>query len=427
MKNKIDLLDEKSDFSKEVLEKVPSWIITWGNSIFFFFIIILITISAIIRYPDIVSTQVEITSNHPPVYLVSKVNGRVTELKISDGSIVNKDEWLAIIENSAKSSDMKRIDSIITFAGNDKLEIDQIPYGLKLGEVQSYYNTYIKTLNQYKYFNKYKPQLVGISSNQDRINNVNTTQGEFYNQKEIAFKEYELKKKEFNRNRELFEQGVISKNEFERNHIELLQTENKYKSYNSNISNLERDKSIIRKENIDLNLQKENQKIDLSTNLENALQELKAQVLLWKNKYLIQAPIKGKINFFEVWQKDQYVKNEQTMFSIIPNNENGKYFARAKMPIDRAGKVKVAQRVNIKLLNYPFEEYGVLEGKVEKITNVANENFYYVTISLNSNLVTTYNKKITPNNLTGQAEIITEDITLLQRFIYTLIRNFNKR
>ncbi|KFF76008.1 hypothetical protein HX13_01255 [Chryseobacterium sp. P1-3] len=66
---------------------------------------------------------------------------------------------------------------------------------MKLGEVQSYYNEFIKALNQYRYFNTFNPQLVGISSNQDRINKVNNVQGEFNSQKEIARKEYEVKKK----------------------------------------------------------------------------------------------------------------------------------------------------------------------------------------------------------------------------------------
>lgn len=426
MKKKIDLLEEYSDYSREVLEKTPSWIVTWGNSMFFIFTTVLFFISWMIKYPDIISTQVEVTSQNPPVYLVSRTNGKVNELNVLDGSEVKKDSWLAIIENPAKTTDVKKIDSLLTHYSD--IKTIPSPINLKLGEVQSYYNEFIKALNQYRYFNTFNPQLVGISSNQDRINKVNNAQGEFSNQKEIARKEYEVKKKEFNRNKGLFEQGVISKNEFEKSQIELLQTENKYKSYNSNISNLESDKSIIKKENVDLSLQKENQKIELSTNLENAAQELKAQILIWKNKYLIVAPTDGKINFFDIWQKDQYVKNEQTLFSIIPlNNDTGKYFARAKMPFERAGKVKIGQKVNIKLLNYPFEEYGVLEGEVQKVTNVTNENVYYVIIELNKGLITSYNKKITPNNLVGQAEIVTDDIRLLQRFIYTLVRNFKER
>lgn len=424
MKRKIDLLDEKSDFSKEILEKTPSWIVTWGNSIFFIFIIILFCLSWIIKYPDVVSAEVEITSENPPIYLIAKSNGKLNELDIKDGSSIKKGDWIAIIENSANTNDIKRIDSILN---NTSTSSFSLPPNLKLGELQSFYNELIKNVNQYKYFKKFNPQMAGMSSNQDRINKVSNIQGNFNNQKEIAFKEYEVKKKDFDRNQELLNQGVISKSEFEKSQIELLQTENKYKSFNSNISNLESDKSIIRKDNVDLNLQKENQKIEYSTNVENAAQELRAQILTWKNKYLIQSPLNGKINFFDIWKNEQYVKNEQTLFSVIPINTNGKYFARVKMPIDKSGKVKIGQRVNVKLLNYPFEEYGVLEGKVAKITNVANESFYYVIVDLKKGLVTSYNKKINSNNLVGQADIITEDLALIERFVYTLIRNFKQK
>ena len=258
MKKKIDLLDEKSDFSKEILEKTPSWIITWGNSIFFIFIIILFCLSWIIKYPDVVSAEVEITSENPPIYLIAKSNGKLNELDIKDGSSIRKGDWIAIIENSANTNDIKRIDSILN---NTSTSSFSLPPNLKLGELQSFYNELIKNVNQYKYFKKFNPQMAGMSSNQDRINKVSNIQGNFNNQKEIAFKEYEVKKKDFDRNQELLNQGVISKSEFEKSQIELLQTENKYKSFNSNISILESDKSIIRKDNVDLNLQKENQKI----------------------------------------------------------------------------------------------------------------------------------------------------------------------
>lgn len=64
---------------------------------FYFFI------SWMIKYPDIISTQVEVTSQHPPVYLVSRTNGKVNELNVLDGNEVKKDSWLAIIENPAKN------------------------------------------------------------------------------------------------------------------------------------------------------------------------------------------------------------------------------------------------------------------------------------------------------------------------------------
>ncbi|MNL24359.1 hypothetical protein D3C87_1457890 [compost metagenome] len=140
---------------------------------------------------------------------------------------------------------------------------------------------------------------------------------------------------------------------------------------------------------------------------------------------MFESPADGNINFFEIWKTNQFVKNEQVLFTLV-QLEKGVYFARGKMPTLGSGKVKRGQEVIIKLANYPSEEYGYLQGKIDKITTVANANYYYINISLNNNLVTNQHKIIKPNNLVGQAEIITEDLRLIERFVYILTKDLKQ-
>ena len=96
------------------------------------------------------------------------------------------------------------------------------------------------------------------------------------------------------------------------------------------------------------------------------------------------------------------------------------------MPIINSGKVKLGQTVNIKLLGFPENEYGVLLGIVTNISDVPNEDFYLVKVNLKEGLKTTFNKEITFNqNIEGNAGIITEDLRLIERFVYTLTKAFN--
>ena len=77
--------------------------------------------------------------------------------------------------------------------------------------------------------------------------------------------------------------------------------------------------------------------------------------------------------------------------------------------------------------NYPEEEFGVLEGKVESISLTTDiDNNYLVDVSLPSKLVTSYGKEIEfKQEMIGSAEIITEDLRLLHRFFYQLRQIFN--
>ena len=60
----------------------------------------------------------------------------------------------------------------------------------------------------------------------------------------------------------------------------------------------------------------------------------------------------------------------------------------------RSGKVKTGQKVNIRLQNFPENEYGILRGIVTNVSLVPVQTgdavYYAVEVSLPDNLVTTY-------------------------------------
>jgi len=95
---------------------------------------------------------------------------------------------------------------------------------------------------------------------------------------------------------------------------------------------------------------------------------------------------------------------------------------KALLPIARSGKVKEGQKVNIRLQNFPENEYGILRGTVQHVSLVpvqTGETAYYsVEITLTNGLITTYKKELPYlSDMQGQADIITEDLSLLGRFI----------
>ena len=80
--------------------------------------------------------------------------------------------------------------------------------------------------------------------------------------------------------------------------------------------------------------------------------------------------------------------------------------------------------VSIKLQNYPDYEFGVLKGTVHHISEISTKDgFYTIDVSLPEKLRTSYNKEIAfKQEMRGTADIITEDLRLMQRFFY----QFNK-
>jgi len=109
----------------------------------------------------------------------------------------------------------------------------------------------------------------------------------------------------------------------------------------------------------------------------------------------------------------------EEVFTVVPDSAY-QIIGKAMLPIARSGKVKMGQKVNIHLQNFPENEYGILRGTVQHISltpaQTGETAYYSVEITLPNGLITTYKKELPYlPNMQGQADIITEDLSLLER------------
>ena len=86
-------------------------------------------------------------------------------------------------------------------------------------------------------------------------------------------------------------------------------------------------------------------------------------------------------------------------------------------------KIKIGQRVNLKFASYPYLGYGIVKGVVGKIASIPTGDSYEVEVNLPNPLVSTYGKKLEfRQELSGTAEIITEDQRLLGRILQPVLK-----
>ena len=96
------------------------------------------------------------------------------------------------------------------------------------------------------------------------------------------------------------------------------------------------------------------------------------------------------------------------------------FIGKVKAPALNSGKIKIGQRVNIRLANFPDREFGVLEGKIQNISLVPDKDGnLLIDVALPNGLRTSYNKQIVfHQEMKGSAEIETEDLRLIERILY---------
>ena len=123
---------------------------------------------------------------------------------------------------------------------------------------------------------------------------------------------------------------------------------------------------------------------------------------------------------YVVAHENPNIKIGDTIFTIIPNGSKN-YLAKVLLPVESYGKVKIGQKIIIRLDNYPFMEYGLLIGKINKILIIPGKDYYIAEVIFPNKLITSYKKEISLLvDLKGSAEIVIQNERLIYKFISPL-------
>lgn len=163
---------------------------------------------------------------------------------------------------------------------------------------------------------------------------------------------------------------------------------------------------------------KTREEIQLLRPVIQSFKQLKNGLKDWKKKFVLINSIEGKVSYFNYQNENQTVQNGDLVFTIIPSATKN-FNAKLKAPARNSGKIKKGQFVQIKLENYPSEEFGVLNGVISAISSVPDKNgMYLIDVILPNKMKTSFNKYIPfKQEMIGSADIITEDLRLIERFL----------
>lgn len=411
----------RTEAVNEILAAPPKWIIRWGISIVFLLIIILLVLSALIRYPDTLTGQATLTTQNPTITLISKSGGKLVLLPIKNNQLVTKNQVLCVFENPANYADVLIVDSIATFVANqistsDTVKLNEQLYNnLNIGEITSTYLQLIKSIKDYNLFIETNLQNKEIMILNRDLSEHKTLLIKYQDQINISEQEFKIFEKDFLRDEVLYANKVISAKEFEDKKRVYFVAQKNFENQKISLTNTRISINSIEKNILQLQIQQYEQKNKLKLELKQNLQSLQNIVTEWKQKYLMLSPISGKVSFYNYWNINQTIKQGEEMFTVIPEVKE-KISVRVILPAANSGKVKKGQLVNIKLVDYPFNEYGMLNGIVEGISLVPQKGNYNIEVSLTKDMVTSYNKTIAYKpEMQAQADIITDNKTVLGR------------
>tara|TARA_R110000751_G_scaffold126574_4_gene228517 strand:- start:19954 stop:21252 length:1299 start_codon:yes stop_codon:yes gene_type:complete len=419
----LEKLELRSEEVQEILTSVPNWMIRWGNLLFLSLILLILSITWIIKYPEIISAEAIITTETPPEKIYARTTGKINKIFVSDNQFVEEKDLLAILENTANYKDVLKLKKIIDTVqiANDSFTfpLDSLKI-LFLGDIETQFALFENNYIQYKlnldldpYLGESKATNYSISELKRRLVNLRS-------RRDLNKQELQLANKKLDRNRVLFDKGVISAQDFENEQLEFAISERNFKEFESIISQVKEDISNAITKSKGTAINKVKTDLTLLKNVFQSYDLLKKAIKDWETTYAIRSNINGNVSFLNYWNSNQSVNTGDLIFTIIPNG-NLKFKAKLKTPTQNSGKILIGQTVNIKLDNYPSSEYGVISGKVNNIsTTSTKDSFYYVDVEIPEKMITSYGIQIAfKQEMRGSAEIITEDLRLIERLFYT--------
>lgn len=416
---------------QELISTKPGLLIRWGVTIFLFILLAIIATTWFIEYPDIVTAKARLASLNAPKEILSKSGGQLIKLNKKEGDFVYKDEVIGYMESNANHQKVLHLSAVLNelqielHKGNadavNNFSKEIVISNNELGELQLFHQAFVQSFMLFKnylssgFFIRKKEMLLKDISNLRRINN-NLNQ-----QKNIDQQDFGLAEKTFSANEQLKRDSVISDLEYRNERSKLLAKQMSLPQISNSMINNEDQQNQKRKEVIEL----ENQISEQKSVFAQALYTFINHVEEWKKKYLIISPIEGSLHFSGMIQEHQQLHLNQVVCFV--SSKTSKYYAEMYIPQTNLGKVRLGQEVLLKFPSYPFQEYGSLKGRIDFISTIPTDSGYLANVILQNELITNYHKPIQyREGLIAQGEVITENMRLLERFYYKIIKQVRK-
>ncbi len=394
--------------------------------------ILLVLFGWLIEYPETISGAISITARQAPVRLVSNISGKLHLLK-NNGALLHENDIIAMIDNPANQEDVLvtehflekcKLDSLISSPANVRL-----PEITTLGELSSVYFTFCDALGKMKQYSNsqpYEKKQEGLKS--QLVSQIQLFQ---YNREQIKTRKQSLKitRKSMQRDSLLFRSSAIAELDLDRSSVSYLSALENTQAMNKEDANYQLQMNETRHQIQLLQIEQQETEQKLKMNLITGYNELVSSIRQWKQRYLFIAPFAGSLEYLNFWRENDFLSAGTETFSVLPADNH--LLGQVYLPSSGAGKVKPRQKVIIKLDNYPYMEYGAIDGLVQSISMLSNKTeivagqnkvfTYQVSVDLPRQLTTNYGATLDSRyEIKGVAEIITKPRKLIERLFDNL-------
>jgi multidrug resistance efflux pump len=423
-------LELRSEEVDEILSKRPAVIIRYGLTIIALLGVLGLIASWYIKYPEIIKGGVMITTEKPPLKVIPRSSGRLQKLLAKPNQIVKQGDFLAEIENTTRLENRSVLQTLSkqlkNYLQNSTSKVSFPSDEFTFGDLQVEYNSLLKNYQE-------SERLLGDVIYQQRRRILEQQITDFKKMIVIGERQVDLNNEEYGNaeikyqaDKKLYQDKVYGKLEYLNLENTFIQKKKERETYAKSL--IENSLTLSEKQRSlsELDFEYIQKTRTYRDNILQSVQNIDNLLANWQQNFVITSPSDGKLSFLKNLTENQMIRTGDTLFAVLPQNQP--IIALSIVSAQNFGKVKVGQKVIIKLVNYPFEEYGSLSGNIEEIGTTPTGSQYRVKIKLEKGLLTNYHKTLPfQTEMQGSLEIITEDMSLLERSLYGLRKMLNQR
>lgn len=408
---------------QEILTRPPHALVRWGITVFFSVLALFFIGGCFFKYPDVVSAQITVTTEHPPVWIVARGSGKIKEVYGKDRERIEAGKIIAVLENPAATEDVLLLEEALRdFCLTDScVHSTLFPEHLALGSIQAAYATFIKSLTDYRNFLSLDLYKQKIEATRKELQEYRNYIVHLKRQAKLDKEQVRIAETVHSREKKLFGEGLTAQSDYEEAKQVFLNRQQGQEQMMTSLSSAKIQEAQLQQNILETRMERSREANSLGIALKAAYNELQVSIENWKMTYLFISPAGGILSYNNVWQKNQNVNSGDKVFSIVAS-QTGDIIGKIKLPVNGSGKVKPGQRVNISVTGYPYMEFGFLTGTVVSVSLLKDsDSMYTVTVSLPQNLCTSYGKALDFNGeLTGTAEVMTDERSVTGRLLEPL-------
>ena len=275
----------KSEVLNEVLSTPPSWLTRSGNTLFFMVIVLILSLSYVISYPDELQGDVTIFNSRPPIEFHNAMYGKLVSLQVRDQQEVKKNQIVAQFNNAVNPKEINAMKLFLNDLSNtSELKTMDVPISLQaihVGGLQQSWNGLLASINEWNAIQKTNVLGNKKTSLQQEIIQRKKLLEIGQRKSKLIEREVTLQHQQTKAAQRLLAKNAISKDEFlkeERTENQLLQT---YQNQKEALIQIEIQLNSLAKNVIESDFETQQQIQKLKSSIQTQVSALQNQLLDW--------------------------------------------------------------------------------------------------------------------------------------------------